>query len=145
MFRVSGEMVSESVWKRIWLFFGVLFILIVVFMIFGSPALASVTGTAPFSDRARAMISFLWIWILIHNGIGHLFIYQDMEKNEVLLKLGVPAGLTFMILQSIYVAIGYFEFGSFRNVLDSYFLNLDDYYSHLSPYKMKSSLISPNL
>jgi hypothetical protein len=103
-------MVSESVWKKIWLFFGIFFIFIAVFMIFWGPALASVTGTQPFSDRARAMISFLWIWMLIYNGIGNLFVYQDMVKNEVLLILGVPAGLAFTILQSIYMGIGYFEF-----------------------------------
>ena len=33
-----------------------------------------------------------------------------MEKNEVLLKLGLPAGPTFTVLQSTYMAIGYFEF-----------------------------------
>jgi len=48
--------------------------------------------------------------MLIYNGIGLLFVYQDMEKNEVLLKLGFLSGAVFTILQSIYVAIGIFPF-----------------------------------
>lgn len=79
-------------------------------MLFFAPALAVVTGTKPFSARARAMISFLWIWMFIYNGIGNLLVYQDMEKNEVLLKLGVPAGLAFTMLQFLYLGLGYFEF-----------------------------------
>lgn len=103
------KMVSENIWKKVWLFFGIIFIFISIFMIFCGPLLASITGTAPFSDRARAMISFLWIWMFIYNGIGNFFLYRDIEKNKVLLILGIPAGLAFTILQSIYMVIGYFE------------------------------------
>ncbi|MCK4239744.1 MAG: hypothetical protein KAX33_11510 [Candidatus Lokiarchaeota archaeon] len=102
-------MVSKNIWKKVWLFFGIIFIFISIFMIFFGPLLASITGTAPFSDRARAMISFLWIWMFIYNGIGNFFLYRDIEKNKVLLILGIPAGLAFTILQSIYMVIGYFE------------------------------------
>lgn len=102
-------MVSKNIWKKVWLFFGIIFIFISIFMIFFGPLLASITGTTPFSDRARAMISFLWIWMFIYNGIGNFFLYRDIEKNKVLLILGIPAGLAFTILQSIYMVIGYFE------------------------------------
>lgn len=103
-------MISKSGWKKIWLIFGILFIFISIFMIFGAPTLTAVTGTKPFSVRARAMINFFWIWMLIYNGIGNLFVYQNMEKNENLLKLGIPAGLAFSILQSLYMGLGYFEY-----------------------------------
>lgn len=103
-------MVSKSVWKKIWLFGGILFILMALFMIFGGCILAEVTGTTPLTGVALAMTRFFWIWMLIYNGIGLLFIYQDIEKNEILLKLGFLSGLVFTILQSIYVAIGIFPF-----------------------------------
>jgi hypothetical protein len=109
-FRRLKKMVSKTVWKRIWLFSGIFFIVIPVFMILAGPMLASVTGTTPFTGSALAMIRFFWIWMLIYNGIGLLFVYRDMEKNEALLKLGFVAGLAFTILQSIYVAIGIFPF-----------------------------------
>jgi len=76
----------------------------------GGSTLAEVTGTPPFTSSALAMTRFFWIWMLIYNGIGLLFVYQDMEKNEVLLKLGFLSGAVFTILQSIYVAIGIFPF-----------------------------------
>lgn len=103
-------MVSKSVWRRIWLVGGIVFIAIPVFMIVAGPKLASVTGTTPFTGAALAMIRFLWIWMLIYSGIGCLFVYRDMEKNEALLKLGFLAGLAFAILQSIYIAVGIFPF-----------------------------------
>ncbi len=102
-------MVSEKIWKRIWLFFGIVFMFISVFMIFFGPLLASITGTKPFSDRARAMISFFWIWMFIYNGLGSIFLYKNTEKYEILLILAIPAGIIFTILQIIYIIIGYFE------------------------------------
>jgi len=107
---VEEKLVSENIWKKVWLFFGLIFIFISIFMIFCGPLLASITGTAPFSDRARAMISFFWIWMFIYNGIGNFFLYKDIEKNKVLLILSIPAGFIFTILQTIYMIIGYFEF-----------------------------------
>jgi hypothetical protein len=83
-------MISENTWKKIWLLFGVFFILISITMLIGGPVLASITGTEPFSDRARAMISFLWVWMLIYNGIGSFL-------------------LAFAALQIMYIAVGYFE------------------------------------
>ena len=103
-------MVSKSVWRRIWLVGGIVFIAIPVFMIVAGPKLASVTGTTPFTGAALAMIRFFWIWMLIYSGIGCLFVYRDMEKNQALLKLGFLAGLAFAILQSIYIAVGIFPF-----------------------------------
>ena len=44
--------------------------------------------------------------MLIYSGIGCLFVYQDIEKNEALLKLGFLAALVFTILQSVYMAMG---------------------------------------
>ena len=102
-------MISENTWKKIWLLFGVFFILISIMMLIGGPVLASITGTEPFSDRARAMISFLWVWMLIYNGIGSFLLYRDIDKCEILLLLGVPAGLAFAALQIMYIAVGYFE------------------------------------
>ena len=96
-------------WKIIWLVWGILFTLIALSFLFLGPSIASVTGTLPFSDRARAMINFFWIWMLIYNGIGSFFLYKDMEKNEILIKLAVPAGIIFSVLQYTYIAIGYFE------------------------------------
>ena len=103
-------MVSEQIWKKIWLFLGIVFMLISIFMIFFAPLLALITGTKPFSDRARAMINFFWIWMFIYNGLGFLLIYKDTEKYKILLILAIPAGITFTILQTIYIIIGYFEF-----------------------------------
>ena len=102
-------MISNRIWKKIWLFFGIVFIFISIFMIFFAPLLASITGTKPFSDRARAMISFFWIWMLIYNGIGYVLLYKNTEKYEIILILSIPAGLIFTILQIIYIIIGYFE------------------------------------
>ena len=48
--------------------------------------------------------------MLIYSGIGLLFVYRDMEKNQALLKLGFVAALALTILQSIYMAIGIFPF-----------------------------------
>ncbi len=103
-------MVSEQIWKKIWLIFGIAFIFISIFMIFFGPLLASITGTKPFSDRARAMINFFWIWMLIYNGIGFILLYKNIEKYKILLILAIPAGVIFTILQIIYISIGYFEF-----------------------------------
>ncbi|MFX1575114.1 MAG: hypothetical protein ACFFB0_20445 [Promethearchaeota archaeon] len=103
-------MISDQIWKKIWLFFGIVFMFIPIFMIFFGPLLASVTGTKPFSDRARAMISFFWIWMFIYNGIGSILLYKNIEKYKVLLILAIPAGFIFTILQIVYIIIGYFEF-----------------------------------
>ena len=103
-------MVSEQIWKKIWLFLGIVFIVISSFMIFFAPLLALITGTKPFSDRARAMINFFWIWMFIYNGLGFILLYKDTEKYKILLILAIPAGITFTILQIIYIIIGYFEF-----------------------------------
>ena len=103
-------MISERIWKRIWLFFGIVFIFISIFMIFFGPLLASVTGTKPFSDRAKAMINFFWIWMFIYNGIGFILLYKNTEKFKILLILAIPAGFIFTILQIVYIIIGYFEF-----------------------------------
>lgn len=103
-------MVSEQIWKKIWLFLGIVFIVISSFMIFFAPLLALITGTKPFSDRARAMINFFWIWMFIYNGLGFLLLYKDTEKYKILLILAIPAGITFTTLQTIYIIIGYFEF-----------------------------------
>lgn len=102
-------MVSEQIWKKIWLVFGIIFIFISIFMIFFGPLLASITGTKPFSDRARAMINFFWIWMFIYNGIGFILLYKNLEKYKILLILAIPAGFIFTILQIIYIIIGYFE------------------------------------
>ena len=102
-------MISEQIWKKIWLFLGIVFMLISIFMIFFAPLLASITGTKPFSDRARAMISFFWIWMFIYNGVGFVLLYKDTEKYEILLILAIPAGIAFTILQTIYIIMGYFE------------------------------------
>ncbi|MCK4688330.1 MAG: hypothetical protein KAT66_09375 [Candidatus Lokiarchaeota archaeon] len=103
-------MVSEQIWKKIWLLFGIVFMFISIFMIFFGPWLASITGTKPFSDRARAMINFFWIWMFIYNGLGFLLLYKNTEKYKILLILAIPAGITFTILQIIYIILGYFEF-----------------------------------
>ena len=103
-------MISEKIWKMIWLIFGTSYFFIAIFMLFFAPMLASAVGTEPFDNRARAMISFLWIWILIYNGIGNFILYKDMEKHHVLIILGVPAGFIFTILQIFYMVIGLFEF-----------------------------------
>ncbi|MFW9990359.1 MAG: hypothetical protein ACFFC3_17085, partial [Candidatus Odinarchaeota archaeon] len=76
-------MISNRIWKKIWLFFGIVFIFISIFMIFFAPLLASITGTEPFSGRARATISFFWIWMLIYNGIGNILLYKNTEKYEI--------------------------------------------------------------
>jgi hypothetical protein len=102
-------MVSEQVWKKVWLFSGILFMGIPIFMLFFEPSLESIMGTESFSTRARAMISFFWIWMFIYNGIGFILLYKNTEKYEVLLILGIPAGTIFTILQSIYIILGYFE------------------------------------
>jgi len=103
-------MISENLWKKIWLIFGISFTSIAIFMLFFAPVLASIVGTKPFSARARAMISFFWIWMIIYNGIGNILLYKNMEKYEIIIILGIPAGFSFTILQIIYIAIGYFEF-----------------------------------
>jgi len=103
-------MISDQIWKKIWLFFGIVFMFISLFMIFFGPLLASVTGTKPFSDRARAMINFFWIWMFIYNGIGFILLYKNTEKYKILLILAIPAGIIFTILQIVYIIIGYFEF-----------------------------------
>ncbi len=103
-------MVSEQIWKKIWLLFGIVFMFISIFMIFFGPWLASITGTKPFSDRARAMINFFWIWMFIYNGLGFILLYKNIEKYKILLLLAIPAGITFTILQIIYIILGYFEF-----------------------------------
>lgn len=103
-------MISESIWKKVWLFFGIAFLSIGFFMIFFAPVLASFTGTAPFSDRARAMISFFWVWMIIYNGIGNFLLYKNMEKYEILIILGIPAGFTFTILQISFLVMQLFEF-----------------------------------
>ncbi|MFX1338994.1 MAG: hypothetical protein ACFFDK_10320 [Promethearchaeota archaeon] len=102
-------MVSERIWKTLWLFLGITFMLISIFMMLLAPTLASITGTEPFSDRARAMISFFWIWMFIYNGIGFSLLYKNTEKYEILLILAIPAGIAFTILQLIYITLGYFE------------------------------------
>jgi len=79
-------------------------------MIFFGPLLASITGTKPFSDRARAMISFFWIWMFIYNGIGFVLLSKNTEKYKILLILAIPAGTIFTILQIVYIIVGYFEF-----------------------------------
>ncbi|MFX1298011.1 MAG: hypothetical protein ACFFD2_24570, partial [Promethearchaeota archaeon] len=63
-----------------------------------------------FSDRARAMISFFWIWMFIYNGIGFILLYKNTEKYKILLILAIPSGMIFTILQIIYIVIGFFEF-----------------------------------
>ena len=103
-------MFSEKTWKRIWLILGIIFMFLSIFMLFFAPWLASITGTAPFSDRARAMISFFWIWMFIYNGVGFILLYNDTEKYEILLILAIPASISFTILQIIYIIIGLFEF-----------------------------------
>ena len=103
-------MVSEEIWKKIWLFMGIIFMSISIFMLFFAPWLASITGTKPFSDRARAMISFFWIWMFIYNGLGFILLYKNTEKYKILLILAIPAGIIFTILQIIYIIIGFFEF-----------------------------------
>lgn len=102
-------MFSEKTWKRIWLILGIIFMFLSIFMLFFAPWLASITGTAPFSDRARAMISFFWIWMFIYNGVGFILLYKDTEKYEILLVLAIPASILFTILQTIYIIIGLFE------------------------------------
>jgi hypothetical protein len=102
-------MISDRIWKKIWLIFGIAFIFISLFMIFFAPLLALVTGTKPFSNRARAMINFFWIWMFIYNGIGYILLYKNTKKYEILLILAIPAGIIFTILQVIYIIIGYFE------------------------------------
>ena len=102
-------MVSEQIWKKVWLLLGISFMLISIFMLFLAPMLASIAGTEPFSDRARAMISFFWIWMFIYNGLGFFLLYRDPEKYEILLILAIPAGIAFTILQIIYITLGYFE------------------------------------
>ena len=102
-------MISDRIWKKIWLIFGIAFIFISLFMIFFAPLLASVTGTKSFSDRARVMINFFWIWMFIYNGIGYILLYKNTKKYEILLLLAIPAGLIFATLQIIYIIIGYFE------------------------------------
>ncbi len=103
-------MFSEKIWKKIWLIFGITFTFVALFMIFFAPVLASLVGTKPFSARARAMISFFWLWMIIYNGIGNILLYKNMKKYEILIILGIPAGFSFSILQITYIAIGYFEF-----------------------------------
>ncbi|MFX1320594.1 MAG: hypothetical protein ACFFAQ_03010 [Promethearchaeota archaeon] len=103
-------MVSEQIWKKIWLIFGIIFLFISIFMLFFGSSLASITRTRPFSDRARAMISFFWIWMFIYNGIGFILLYKNTEKYKILLILAIPAGIIFTILQIIYIIIGLFEF-----------------------------------
>jgi len=107
---IEEIMVSEQIWKKIWLFLGIVFMFISIFMLFFAPLLASMTGTKPFSDRARAMISFFWIWMFIYNGLGFILLYKDTEKYKILLILAIPAGISFTILQIIYIIMGYFEF-----------------------------------
>jgi hypothetical protein len=106
---VSDKMEFIRRWKIVWLVWGIVFILIALTFLFLGPSIASVTGTIPFSGRARAMISFFWIWMIIYNGVGSFLLYKNMEKNEILIKLAVPAGIIFSILQYTYIAIGYFE------------------------------------
>jgi hypothetical protein len=96
-------------WKIVWLVWGIMFTLIALTFLFLGPLISSITGTVPFSGRARAMISFFWVWMLIYNGAGSFFLYKDMEKNEILIKLAVPAGIIFSILQYTYMIIEYFE------------------------------------
>ena len=103
-------MISDQIWKKIWLFFGIIFMFLSIFMIFFGPLLASITGTKPFSDRARAMISFFWIWMFIYNGIGFVLLSKNTEKYKILLILAIPAGTIFTILQIVYIIVGYFEF-----------------------------------
>ncbi len=103
-------MVSERIWKTIWLILGITFMFISIFMLFFGPLLASIAGTKPFSDRARAMISFFWIWMFIYNGLGYILLYRDIEKYKILLILAIPAGVLFTILQIFYILMGYFEF-----------------------------------
>jgi hypothetical protein len=103
-------MFSEKLWKKIWLIFGVSFISVAIFMLLFAPMLASVVGTKPFSSRSRAMISFFWLWMIIYNGIGNILLYKNMKRYEILIILGIPAGFSFSILQTTYIAIGYFEF-----------------------------------
>jgi hypothetical protein len=79
-------------------------------MLLFAPCLASITTTKPFSTRARAMISFFWIWMFIYNGLGYILLYRNAKKYEVLLMLAIPAGLTFTIMQVLYISMGYFEF-----------------------------------
>ena len=102
-------MVSEQIWKKVWLFLGLIFMFLSIFMLFLAPVLASIVGTEPFSDRARAMISFFWIWMFIYNGLGFSLLYKDTEKYEILLILAIPAGIAFAILQISYITLGYFE------------------------------------
>ena len=103
-------MVSESIWKKIWLIIGISFIGIAIFMIFGGPMLAATMGYDPpvSSPAGFAMVRFFWIWMGIFNGIGFFFIYLDMKKNEDLLKLEGLACLIFSILQIIYLGLGIF-------------------------------------
>lgn len=103
-------MISEKIWKGVFLFLGVGFMLISIFMLFFAPWLASIAGTKPFSNRNRAMISFFWIWMFIYNGLGFILLYKDTEKYKILLILAIPAGIIFTILQIIYIIIGFFEF-----------------------------------
>ena len=103
------EVFSKNLWKKIWLVFGITFLFIGVFMLFFAPMLASIVGTKPFSDRSRAMISYFWVWMIIYNGIGSFFLYKDMEKYEILIILGIPAGIIFSMMQVIYLVIGLFE------------------------------------
>jgi hypothetical protein len=102
-------MISEKTWKRVWLSFGILFISISVFMLLLAPWLASLTGTTPFSNRARAMISFFWVWMFIYKGVGFLYLAKDPTKYEILLLLAIPAGIIFSILQISYIILGLFE------------------------------------
>jgi hypothetical protein len=102
-------MVSEQTWNKIWLILGIFFMFLSIFMLFFGPWLASITGTTPFSNRARAMISFFWIWMFIYNGLGFILLYKDTKKYEILLILAIPASILFLILQTFYIIIGYFE------------------------------------
>jgi len=106
---VKNKMRYIRKWKIVWLIWGILFTLIALSFLFLGPSIASITGTVPFSDRARAMISFFWIWMLIYNGVGSFFLYKNIEKNDILIKLAVPAGIIFSVLQYTYIALGHFE------------------------------------
>jgi hypothetical protein len=48
--------------------------------------------------------------MFIYNGLGYILLYRNAKKYEVLLMLAIPAGLTFTIMQVLYISMGYFEF-----------------------------------
>lgn len=83
--------------------------------------------------------------MLIYNGIGLLFVYQDMEKKRGFIKTGISGGISIHGLTVYLRGSRHFSFHCSRSSLGSYTFNLGDYYPHLFPHEMRSSLTSSNL